>query len=255
MRLTFRYRRTGALSLADRDALFEVYSRSVEVERAAFDDAVTAADHVIEYRDRRHGVLRGMGLVSVIDAEHEGRPARVIWTGSVLIESAYRGQAAIETAAMAYLARELVRHPGARHFWFFDTFSYKSYLLMARNFEEFWPRPDRAMPEGDRALLEQLARARYGARWDPERGLAASAGKRLKDGVAPMPRGSTDPWIEYFARANPTAADGTVLVCLCPLHRRNLARLAQRWAERALAPRRPRRAVVARTDERTTAQV
>ncbi|AKF11722.1 hypothetical protein [Sandaracinus amylolyticus] len=230
-KLTARFRGTRTLGSRDRDELFALYARSIDVERSAFEAAIDSADRAIEYRDGRD-VLRGMALVRAYDVEHEGRRQRVIWTGSVLIEPEYRGQSAIETSAIVYLAREMVRAPTARHVWFFDTFSYKSYALMARNFGEFWPRPDREMPDDERSLLDRLARERYGSRWDPARGVASSAGKRMREGVAPVPSRTSDPWISYFARTNPTYADGTVLVCLCPLDRANLSVFARRLAAR-----------------------
>jgi len=84
-----------------------------------------------------------MGFVSAYSASHEGHAFRVLATGSVCIDLAYRGLNAIHRAGLSRLARERVHHPFSGVYWYFDTFSLKSYLLLSRNLAEYWPRRDR----------------------------------------------------------------------------------------------------------------
>ena len=121
-----------------------------------------------------------------------------------------------------YLATRL-RHPLRPIYWFFDTFSYKSYLLLPRNFVQFWPRHDQPTPEPRAALFDFLASAAYGPAWRPARGIVVRSGrKRLRETAAPLVAGGDfGEDVAFFARANPGHAEGDMLVCLCPLTLRN----------------------------------
>jgi hypothetical protein len=111
--------------------------------------------------------------------------------------------------ARTFLATRL-RFPLRPIYWFFDTHSYKSYLLLPRNFRQFWPRYDEPTPEPRAALIDQLATQTYGAAWHPERGVVVRSGqKRLRTTAAPLVLGAgVDPALEFFARANPGHPDG-----------------------------------------------
>ena len=62
-----------------------------------------------------------MGFVSAYSASHEGQAFRVLATGSVCIDLAYRGLNAIHRAGLSRLARERVHHPFSGVYWYFDT--------------------------------------------------------------------------------------------------------------------------------------
>ncbi|HEY6124422.1 MAG TPA: hypothetical protein VIV63_07205, partial [Steroidobacteraceae bacterium] len=120
----------------------------------------------------------------------------------------------------------------------FDTFSYKSYLLLPRNFREFWPRHDVPTPEPRAALINQLATETYGQDWNPERGVVVRSGqKRMRATAAPLVLGpGADPALEFFSRANPGHADGDMLVCLCPLTLSNWISVGRKALERLHRP-------------------
>jgi hypothetical protein len=230
--LTFSFQPTAQLTPDDLDELWAVYSQAFQTERALFEAGVRTADEVVRYREGQR--LRGLGLVSTFEQRHAGRRLRVVWTGSVVISPELRGHNAIQRAGLVHIARERLRHPLTPLYWFFDTFSYKSYLLLARNFREFWPRPDAPTPDWEAGLLRALCEARAGTHFDARTGIIAARGKRLRPGVAEAPALSADPHLAFFARANPRAAEGECLACLAPLDAPNLARIASRMATRAL---------------------
>jgi hypothetical protein len=135
--------------------------------------------------------------------------------------------------------RTRARYPLRRIYWLFDTFSYKSYLLLPRNFRTFWPRRDRPTPPRERALIDHLATAKYGAAWRADAGIVARSGaKRLRAEAAPIDArhdGDTD--VQFFAAANPDHAAGDMRVCLCPLTAANWWALTARALDRVRRPR------------------
>ncbi|HEX5745169.1 MAG TPA: hypothetical protein VFZ09_02935 [Archangium sp.] len=139
--------------------------------------------------------------------------------------------------------RTRLRHPLAPIYWFFDTFSYKSYLLLAFNFAEFWPRPEQPMPHWERGLMESLAHPWYGDSWDSTLGVVHHrGGKKLKAGVASISEADlTQPHIRFFHERNPLHPEGEVLVCMAPLTWRNWRSILGNGLRR-LVRRRPSRA-------------
>jgi hypothetical protein len=178
--------------------------------------------------------LLGMAAIDVHPTEFRGRKLVVISTAHVLIREVWRGRNLLQKlGARTFLATRL-RYPLQPIYWFFDTFSYKSYLLLPRNFREFWPRHEQPTPEPHAALMDQLATQTYGPAWQPARGIVVRSGqKRMRSTVAPLVLGAgADPALEFFARANPGHPDGDMLICLCPLTLSNWVSLARKALQR-----------------------
>ncbi|HEX5126843.1 MAG TPA: hypothetical protein VFW00_08885, partial [Rhodocyclaceae bacterium] len=96
--------------------------------------------------------LVGMASVDVFPMEFEGRKLAVIYTSHVLLHEAYRGHNLIQRVGFRSFLETRLRYPLRPIYWFFDTFSYKSYLLLPRNFRDYWPRFDRPTPAWEQAL-------------------------------------------------------------------------------------------------------
>jgi hypothetical protein len=162
----------------------------------------------------------------------------VINTSHVLIRENWRGRNLIQKLGFRTFLATRARFPFRPIYWFFDTFSYKSYLLLPRDFRQYWPRHDQATPGSRAALIDQLATRLYGPAWRPARGIAVRSGqKRLRAHAAPLALSADmSPDIRFFAAANPGHAEGDMLVCLCPLTLGNWLTVARRaLARRARA--------------------
>jgi len=133
-------------------------------------------------------------------------------------------------------------------YWLFAASSYRSYLVMARNFREYWPRPDAAMPERERALLASVADALDPPSGDPSRADHPYSDLVYRDGGAAVdPDALRDPNIAYYARINPDPLHGGFVLALAPLTASNWAaaffRAASRVLRRVLSGGRVRRTV------------
>ncbi len=181
-----------------------------------------------------NGALLGMASIDVYPARFRGRGLMVINTSHVLLRETWRGRNLLQKLGFRIFVRTRLRHPLRPIYWFFDTFSYKSYLLLPRNFRRFWPRHDVPIPEERAALIDQLASEMYGPAWRPARGVAVRSGqKRMKPSTAPLVlTADADPNLQFFARANPGHAEGDMLICLCPLTFENWRALSQKAMRR-----------------------
>ena len=184
---------------------------------------------------RMNGALLGMAAIDTYPAEFRGRKLVVIATANVLIRENWRGRNLVQKLGLRTFLAARLRYPLRPIYWFFDTPSYKSYLLLPRNFRTYWPRYEEPTPEPFAALIDQLATRMYGPAWRPARGVAVRSGqKRLRATAAPLTLApDAEPNLEFFARANPGHAEGDMLICLCPLTASNWFSLAQKALQRA----------------------
>jgi hypothetical protein len=223
---------TGELTPAQWDEIWILTQEFFDVERGFAEAELRSRHRVALFR--MNGALLGMAAIDVFTELFRGRPLDVIHTSHVLLRENWRGRNLLQKLGWRTFLARRARHPFRPIYWFFDTFSYKSYLLLPRNFREFWPRHDRPTPEARAALIDQLAARIYGPAWRPERGVAVRSGqRRLRETTAPLIlTRESDPHLEYFSRSNPGHAEGDMLICLCPLTARNWINLARRAFQR-----------------------
>jgi len=227
---------TADVTPAQWDDIWTLTEEFYDVDRSYAEAELRQRQRIAMFR--MNDSLLGMAAIDVYPAEFRGQKLVVIATAHVLIREAWRGRNLLQMlGARTFLATRL-RYPLRPIYWFFDTHSYKSYLLLPRNFRQFWPRYDEPTPEPRAALINQLATQTYGPAWRPERGVVVRSGqKRLRSTAAPLVLGpGSDPELEFFARVNPGHPDGDMLICLCPLTLSNWLSLARKALRRLGRP-------------------
>jgi len=235
-RITTTVHATADVTPAQWDDIWTLTEEFYDVERSYSEAELRQRQCIATFR--MNDSLLGMAAIDVYPAEFRGQKLVVIATRHVLIREAWRGRNLLQKlGARTFLATRL-QHPLRPIYWFFDTFSYKSYLLLPRNFRQFWPRREEPVPEPRAALISQLAMQTYGEAWRPELGVVVRSGqKRLRSSAAPLVLGpGADPELEFFARANPGHPDGDMLICLCPLTLSNWLSLARKALQRLGRP-------------------
>jgi hypothetical protein len=216
-------RPSGSLTSTELEEIWALTARYVDTPRQHYESKLLALPEVGLWRVRG-GELAGLVSLQVRPVVWQGRTRIIIFTSSVVADERFRGRNLVLRTGLRLLVREKLRRPFAEAYWFFDTFSYKSYLILARNLGEFWPRRDRATPPRTRAFIDSLANERYGADWNQNRGVVHRSGyKHLRPETAPIDASlRSDPDVRFFEAANPGHREGDMLVCLAPLTVRNL---------------------------------
>jgi len=229
---------TSSLTSADWDDLWQLADAFFETDRGWTQDG--ARRHALTAMVRSaDGRLVGSASISSHHVMFGGRMITAIYTSQVLLRPEARGRNLLQRIGFRCFLAERLRHPFRRIYWFFDTFGWKSYLLLPRNFRHWWPRHDRPTPPRVQALIDRLATRIYGADWRPAQGIVVRSGrKRLRPGTAPLEHARPSPDIDFFVRANPGHAEGDMLVCLCPLSMANWLHAAGRAIARAWVRRR-----------------
>lgn len=220
------------------DEVWALTQRFYETDRSFAEQKLKMRQRVALFRTKSRKLI-GMASIDIYPALFQGRKLVAIHTSHVLLEEEYRGRNLIQRLGFSTFVETRLRYPLRPIYWFFDTFSYKSYLLLPRNFHEFWPRYEHPTPPWETALMDHLATQRYRSAWRAERGIVMRSGqKRLQPDAAPLDvKPAETPELDYFARVNPGHADGDMLICLCPLNARNWFTAGIRALQRTRARR------------------
>jgi hypothetical protein len=224
--------KTSLLSAREWDEIWTLTEEFFDVERPYAEAELRRHQNVATFR--MDGTLLGMAAIDILPVEFRGRDIAVISTTHVLLREHWRGRNLIQKLGFRTFLEARLRFPLRPIYWFFDASSYKSYLLLPRNFREYWPRHDVPTPEPDAALIDQLATGMYGPAWRPARGVVVRSGqRRMRATTAPLLLDAdAEPDLRFFAAANPGHAEGDMLMCLCPLTLANWLTLARRALKR-----------------------
>jgi hypothetical protein len=210
---------TTALTASVWNEIWTLTAAFFDTDRAYAESKLKEHQLIALFRTKNEGALIGMASMDVYPVVFQGRRLAIIYTVHVLLQEEYRGHNLIQRLGLRVFLKTRLKFPFRSIYWFFDTYSYKGYLLLPRNFKKFWPHPEHAMPEQERALRDHLALRTYGSAWRPQRGIVLrSAQKRMKPDVARLNLNiPLNPELKFFSQANPDHAEGDMLVCLCPL--------------------------------------
>jgi hypothetical protein len=217
-KLRARLWRIEALTPSLRQEMWQLFERFYsDVRRAQFEEDLDGKHDVILLFDRRDDSLQGFSTLMRYQVEVEGKRYAIVFSGDTIVAPKYWGQSALQVAFYRYVVATKVEFPKLPVYWFLITKGYRTYLLLSRNFLEYWPRHDKPTPPRMKALLAKLASDRFGSAWRPELGLLQfdEPHGRLKEEVAPL----TDldlahADIRFFAEKNPQHARGDELCCL-----------------------------------------
>lgn len=225
------------LSAADREEMFALFTRYYDrVERPVFEADLAGKQRLIRMFDQE-GRLAGFSTIQLIEGHEAGRRTLTLFSGDTVVDRDCWGQKWLQRAFSRELLRLRLRHPWRRLYWFLISKGYKTYLLMRNNFT-MYPNHERPTPPAVQATLERVARLKFGARYDPARGVVAfPAGTAVKPEVADVPAlDAASPDVRFFLEKNPGWADGDELCCLAEIRLGEMVLAALKYTFRRRRP-------------------
>ena len=223
----------AALTPAQRDEmlrLMDAHFHGVTVEQ--FNRDLDEKDWVLRFT--RDDQLIGFSTLQIHRAVHEGRCLNVIYSGDTVMAPEAWGSPLLARAWIA-LVRELQsRHSTGPWYWLLISSGFRTYRFLPVFWREFWPRFDAPTPDSP-SLLGELARLRFGDRFDPGAGVVRFENpQQLREHLSSVPEGKTeDPHVRFFLERNPGHAQGDELVCLAELSDANLTAAGKRMVRSA----------------------
>jgi hypothetical protein len=195
--------------------LMRAYYDGVTDGQFLFD--LSKKDAVILLKDR-HNAIQGFSTLATVRVKLDGKTLRAVFSGDTVIDKQYWGQSALGKAFLRYLFVEKVKSPFEPLYWLLISKGYKTYLMMANNFSEHYPRFERPTPARVKLVMGAFYSTLYPERYDPKTGLIESRtdASRLKPGVAAIPTAllKSNPRIAFFERLNPRWPQGAELACI-----------------------------------------
>jgi hypothetical protein len=215
----------STLSLDVRVAMWRLVQESYDgATESRFVEDLFDKSHVILLRSE-DGDLQGFSTLQVTDHECGGRKYRAIFSGDTVLREKFWGNGHLARAFGAYILKvrlkTLLTSPRTIVYWFLLSKGFKTYLIMANNFSQYFPRPDRPTPsEVDQIRLHYYSQKYLQTKchFDEASGILIpepSRRMRLKHGVAGPPAGDKQNMkTDYFVHANPNWSQGEELACI-----------------------------------------
>jgi len=193
------------LSRGQRDEMFALFSQYYDcIERDRFDADLDEKDAVILLTAA--GAIQGFSTLKTLPVRVGRRTHYGVYSGDTVLAREYWGQRVLGKVFLRYLFKQKLRRPLRPFWWFLISKGYKTYLLMANNFGEHWPRHERPTPDDRQEILD-----RFGEAYFPD---YESLGQ-LKFHVTPITDEQREvPRIAFFEEKNPTWMNGSELACL-----------------------------------------
>lgn len=199
--------------------MYKVYNKYYgNVTKEVFENDLSSKNHVIVLTDKIDGEIKGFSTILDYHFELGGKKVKGVFSGDTIIEKEYWGGSALQMAFIMYMFKEKIKKPFSPLYWFLISKGYKTYLLMANNFVEHYPRFEEETPSEKKSIMDKFAEKLYPENYDANTGLIKFEGihDHLKGDVAPI----TDDMkkknnrIEFFSKTNSSWQVGSELVCL-----------------------------------------
>lgn len=207
-------------SLSDNDIekMYRIYESNYSfVNFEEFQTDLIKKNAVIIVRTLVSGDIVGFSTIMDLELQYNGEKINGLFSGDTILEKQYWGSTALHKEFLQYVIKKKLKHPTRKYYWFLISKGYKTYLLMANNFINYYPRFDKATPEKESQIIAAFSKTLYPKYYNHEKGLIEFPyeSARLKNGVAPISdQDLQHPKISFFQTKNPEWESGTELPCI-----------------------------------------
>jgi hypothetical protein len=221
----------SALSAADRSEMWELYRRFYEgTGPALFDADLAQKESLVLLRDA-DGRIQGFSTIAIGTTDLDDRPIRYVFSGDTIIDRAHWGTQALAFCWLRFVGEIKRERPEVPLYWFLIVKGHRTFRYLPTFAHEFYPHWRNSTPSAMTALLNKLARERFGDAFDSANGLIRypeSRGHLVPAWAEVTEREAEREDVNFFLRRNAGYRRGDELVCLCELSANNLRPLARR---------------------------
>ncbi len=237
---------------ATRQAVWDLFKRSFVNEFKGFkdfDDYLLTRSLLLFHDTTREKQLQGFIIFHIVDRVVDGRELTVVVGDFFTVTADYRRQSTPIYALLKLCIATKLKNPSREMYYFFITYSFKSYLSFSRSMGEFYPCRVRPTPPFEQRVLDLLGTESAGdwGTYNPrtcvieslavkQQGSNTTGGVEeghLSDLARSRPRDLSTTWM-WFAQQNPNFAKGDCLCVLCSIDLLNMLHGAKNSLFRAL---------------------
>jgi len=207
-----------SLSESEKEQLFILFKMYYDkVEKEKFIKDLMCKENIIILSCKSENKIRGFSTLQTIEFSLNGNKTVGIFSGDTIIDENFWGATALTFEFLKNVLKVKAQNPFKEVFWLLISKGFKTYLLLANNFQTYYPRYDKKTPERYKLFLDHAWKELYPDDYDKSRGLLKTAGKydRLKGHVSQIgPSELSNPKIAFFNKSNPLWSEGDELCCI-----------------------------------------
>ena len=228
-KLTTRTASPSELTEAAIDSLYGLYARYYGgTSPELFRRDLLEKDHILLLEDE-NGETRGFTTLKVIPFTHLGRSGRALFSGDTIIDHRFWGEQTLPLAWCCLAGRIKAQQPDLPLYWLLIVKGDRTYRYLNVFSKHYYPNRKTPTPHAIQSLMHQLASERFGAHYQPQRGIVhyPQSQGHLK-AQWHNSASNRNPEAQFFAEKNPHYQQGDELVCLTLLAADNLKSFALR---------------------------
>jgi hypothetical protein len=213
--ISTRYRPLDRISTSEVREMHRLFSRYYE--HASFETFVADLKRksgAFLVRRKADGRIVGFSTLAIHRMEVDGRPIKELFSGDTILEKEYWGNRAFSVAFLLRLVIEALKNPFTPQYWFLISKGFKTYLLLSKNFPDYYPRRDRE-DDGLRRIVEAYCEMLFPGVLDRRTMLLdfGAGYNRLRAEVALLTPAlcRREPDVAFFEQRNPSWRRGTEL--------------------------------------------
>ena len=175
--------------------------------------------------------IQGFSTLALLKFEFEGQLSQAIFSGDTIINHLYWGEQTLSLAWCRLAGQIKAEALELPLYWFLIVKGYRTYRYLPVFAKCFYPNWRYPTPPRYQALMDYLAKTKFGDDYSPESGLirfSTSQGHLREKWAEIKPGISHKPDVRYFLERNPEYYKGHELVCLMELSEDNMRSHAQR---------------------------
>ena len=193
--------------------LFSVYYQNTPFETFMADLSKKTGVHIA--KRVTDGKVVGFSTAVSFLTEVDGKQVRMLFSGDTVMAKEYWGNPAFPQSFFRWVLAERLKHPFIELNWFLISMGYRTYLILANNFYDYYPNID-----GENAHLKKVAFAAadtlFPGKLNRENGLVEFGDEAcaLSDFVTPInDKERQVPKIAFFEKCNPDWMNGSEMAC------------------------------------------
>lgn len=200
-------------------------------DEALFRRDLNDKTHVILLVDH-DGAIRGFSTLLYYGARSNETPLKVIYSGDTIIDESYWGKNDFAAVWLKFAGRLKALAPETPLYWLLIVKGHRTYRYLKVFSRNYYPAPNKPIPSETKAIMDNLARERFGRDYHPATGIvrfATTKGYLKEPWASVSDTARRRPEVAFFLEKNPHYKRGDELVCLCLLEYENLKPIAQRY--------------------------
>lgn len=217
--LTTRYQKVDTLNVQDIARMHALFEENYAYSPlSTFLSDLEKKEGVFIVRKKATQEIVGFSTLGVYTFKLGGKKAKGLFSGDTILDRNYWGSRSLQKAFALKLFWEALKSPLTPQYWLLISKGYKTYLLLAKNFPDYYPKRGGSTAPDLEELVAEYSEAMFPGKLDRDAMLLdfGDNANCLKDHVAaitPEMR-AAEPDIAFFEQRNPTWQRGTELPCI-----------------------------------------